>query len=169
MVAGVNEKIEALRLQDTGLVRALTDLFADLADLLQKELQLAKTEITEKIVWRLRASAWMVIAGVLGIVAVLLLIEAAVFGIASFGIALHWSCLIVAGVLIAAAAAFRAGRVPRAFDWEQKKYQICSRAGRGRLSHRRHRARAVRPAGVHVPIVLGRRDSIGSRVPTPCT
>jgi Putative Actinobacterial Holin-X, holin superfamily III len=93
------------RLRDSGLVQALTDLFADLADLLQKELQLAKTEITEKLVSRLRASVWMVVAGVLGMIAVLLLIEAAVFGIASFGLALHWSCLIVAGVLIAAAAA----------------------------------------------------------------
>jgi len=88
------------RLRDSGLVQALTDLFADLADLLQKELQLAKTEITEKLVSRLRASVWMVVAGVLGLIAILLLIEAAVFGIASFGIALHWSCLIVAGVLM---------------------------------------------------------------------
>ena len=99
------------RLRDSGLVQALTDLFADLADLLQKELQLAKTEITEKLFSRLRASAWMAVAGVLGLIAILLLIEAAVFGIASFGIALHWSCLIVAGVLIAAtAAAFFQGR-----------------------------------------------------------
>jgi hypothetical protein len=92
-------------LRNSGLVQALTDLFADLADLLRKELQLAKTEITEKIVSRLRASIGMVVAGVLGIVAALLLIEAAVFAIASFGIALHWSCLIVAAVLAAAAAA----------------------------------------------------------------
>jgi putative superfamily III holin-X len=99
------------RLRNSGLMQAVTDLFADLADLLQKELRLAKTEITEKIVARLRASVWMVAAGVLAIVAVLLLIEAAVFGIASFGIALHWSCLIVAGVLLLiAAAAFFQGR-----------------------------------------------------------
>jgi Putative Actinobacterial Holin-X, holin superfamily III len=99
------------RLRNSGLMQAVTDLFADLADLLQKELRLAKTEITEKIVARLRASVWMVAAGMLAIVAVLLLIEAAVFGIASFGIALHWSCLIVAGVLLLiAAAAFFQGR-----------------------------------------------------------
>jgi Putative Actinobacterial Holin-X, holin superfamily III len=99
------------RLRNSGLMQAVTDLFADLADLLQKELRLAKTEITEKIVARLRASVWMVAAGVLAIVAVLLLIEAAVFGIASFGIALHWSCLIVAGLLLLiAAAAFFQGR-----------------------------------------------------------
>jgi uncharacterized protein YacL len=93
------------RLRNSGLAQALTDLLADLADLLRKELQLAKTEITEKIVSRLRASVWMVVAGVLGMVAALLLVEAAVFAIASFGIALHWSCLLVAAVLAAAAAA----------------------------------------------------------------
>jgi septum formation inhibitor-activating ATPase MinD len=43
-------------LRNSGLVQALTDLFADLADLLRKELQLAKTEITEKIVSRLLAN-----------------------------------------------------------------------------------------------------------------
>ena len=59
-------------------MQALTDLLADLADLLRKELQLAKTEITEKIVSRLRASVWMVVAGMLGMVAALLLLEAVV-------------------------------------------------------------------------------------------
>ena len=98
-------------LRNFGLLQALTDLLANLADLLRKELQLAKTEITEKMVSRLRASVWMVVAGALGLVAVLLLVEAAVFAIASFGIALHWSCLIVAAVLAAgAAAAFFQGR-----------------------------------------------------------
>jgi hypothetical protein len=51
-------------LQNSGLTRAVTDLLADLAELLQKELRLAKTEITEKITSRLRASAWMVVAGI---------------------------------------------------------------------------------------------------------
>jgi hypothetical protein len=92
-------------LRNSGLVQGLTDLLGDLADLLRKELQLAKTEITEKIVSRLRASIWMVVAGALGMVAALLLVEAAVFAIASFGIALHWSCLIVAALFAAAAAA----------------------------------------------------------------
>jgi putative superfamily III holin-X len=98
-------------LQNSGLTRAVTDLLADLAELLQKELQLAKTEITEKITARLRASAWMVAAGVLGMVAALLIVEAAVFAVASFGLALYWSCLVVAAVLLAgAAAAFFHGR-----------------------------------------------------------
>jgi hypothetical protein len=98
-------------LQNSGLTRALTDLLADLAELVQKELQLAKTEIAEKITARLRASAWMVAAGVLGMVAALLIVEAAVFAIASFGLALYWSCLVVAAIFVAgAAAAFYHGR-----------------------------------------------------------
>jgi uncharacterized membrane protein YgcG len=97
-------------LQSSGLTRALTELLADLAELVQKELQLAKTEITEKITSRLRASAWMVVAGILGLAA-LLVVEAAVFALSSFGLALHWSCLLVAAILIAiAAAAFFHGR-----------------------------------------------------------
>jgi Putative Actinobacterial Holin-X, holin superfamily III len=53
----------------------------------------------------------MVVAGVLGMIGFLLLIEAAVFGIARTGLALHWSCLIVAGVLLLiAGAAFFQGR-----------------------------------------------------------
>jgi Putative Actinobacterial Holin-X, holin superfamily III len=93
------------RLLNSGLTRALTDLFADLADLVQKEMQLAKAEVTEKIASGLRASVWMVAAAILALIAALLMVEAAVFAIASFGLALHWSCLLVAAVLAAGAAA----------------------------------------------------------------
>jgi O-antigen/teichoic acid export membrane protein len=101
----------APELRNSALIQALTDLFGDFAELLRKELQLAKAEVTEKLISRLRASLWMVVAGVVGIIGILLLIEAAAFGIASTGLALHWSCLIVAGVLFfIAAAAFFQGR-----------------------------------------------------------
>jgi Putative Actinobacterial Holin-X, holin superfamily III len=93
------------RLLNAGLTRALTDLLADLADLVRTEMQLAKAEVTEKIASGLRASVWMVAAAVLGLIAALLMVEAAVFAIASFGLALHWSCLLVAAVLAAGAAA----------------------------------------------------------------
>lgn len=99
------------RLQHSGLAQAFTDLLADLGDLLQKEVQLAKAEVTEKITSRLKASIWMVGAGLLALIAGLLGVEAAVFAIASFGLALHWACLVVAGVLAAGAlAAFYYGR-----------------------------------------------------------
>jgi hypothetical protein len=99
------------RLRNSGLTQALTDLLGDLADLVQKEMHLAKAEVTEKIAARLRGSAWMAVAGVLGLIAAVLIVQAAVFAIASFGLALYWSCLLVAAVLAAGgAAAFYHGR-----------------------------------------------------------
>ena len=99
------------RLRNSGLTQALSDLFGDLGDLVQKEIQLAKAEITDKITSRLRASVWMVSAGLLGLIAALLVVEAAVFALASLGLELHWACLLVAAVLAAAgAAAFYHGR-----------------------------------------------------------
>ena len=64
-----------------------------------------KTEIAEKITSHLRASMWMVVVGVVGMVTALLLVETAVVAVASFGIALHWSCMLVSAVLAAGAAA----------------------------------------------------------------
>src|SRR6476660_5958823 len=66
------------RLRNSGLTQALSDLFGDLGHLVQKEIQLAKAEITDKITSRLRASVWMVAAGFLGLIAALLVGEAAV-------------------------------------------------------------------------------------------
>jgi Putative Actinobacterial Holin-X, holin superfamily III len=98
-------------LRNSGVARAVTDLFADLSDLLQKEIRLAKAEVTEKIASRLRAGIWMGVAAMLGLVAGLLAVQAAVFAIASFGVALHWACLLVAAPLAAGGAvAFYYGR-----------------------------------------------------------
>jgi Putative Actinobacterial Holin-X, holin superfamily III len=43
-------------------------------------------------------------AGVLGIIAAFILIQAVIFAIASYGIAMHWACLIVAAALTAVSA-----------------------------------------------------------------
>jgi uncharacterized membrane protein YqjE len=91
------------RFKDSLLIGTLSDVVGDLADLLQKELRLAKAELSEKLSTKLRAGLWMSITGALGIFAALVLIEAAVFAIASYGLALHWSCLIVAAALVVAA------------------------------------------------------------------
>jgi hypothetical protein len=83
----------------------LTDFFADLSDLVQKELRLAKAEMGAKIASRVQAVIWMAIAGTFGLIALLLVVEAAVFGLASLAdIELHWACLLVALVLAAAGA-----------------------------------------------------------------
>jgi uncharacterized membrane protein YgcG len=99
------------RLKDATLPHALSEVVADLADLLQKELRLAKAEISSKISTKLGAGIWMSAAGVLGLVAVFIVLHALIFAIASTGVAMHWSCLIVAAGLAAmAAAAFFKGR-----------------------------------------------------------
>ena len=99
-------------LKDSRLTRTLSDVVRDLADLFQKEMRLARAEISDKIATKLQGTAWMAAAGVLGLIAGLLLVQALVFGVASFfEIALHWSCLIVAALFgCGAAAAFLGGR-----------------------------------------------------------
>jgi O-antigen/teichoic acid export membrane protein len=53
----------------------------------------------------------MAVAGVIGFIAVIFLLEGVVFAIASMDIDLHWACFIVAGaLLVIAAAAFFSGR-----------------------------------------------------------
>ena len=99
------------RLKNTTLPHVLSEVVADVADLFQNELRLAKAEISEKIATKLTAGIWTSAAGVLGLIAVFILLQAVIFAIASTGIAMHWSCLIVAAALAAiAAAAFFKGR-----------------------------------------------------------
>src|ERR1700738_5087727 len=93
------------------LVRTLADVLDDLPDLVQKEVRLAQAEFTEKIKDGVQASVWMMVAGLLGLVTFFILIGGAICAIASLGLALHWSCLIVAAVIGGcAAAAFFYGR-----------------------------------------------------------
>jgi Putative Actinobacterial Holin-X, holin superfamily III len=105
--------MDAGPLRNSAIARVLSDLLADFSVLFQKELRLAKAEITHKVTSKLLSSLWIVVAGVIGFMAALVLVQAAVFAIASFGLALHWSCLVVAAVLTACAAAafFHGGSV----------------------------------------------------------
>jgi CHASE3 domain sensor protein len=92
-------------LWETRLIRVVTDLGTDLADLIEKELRLARTEIVQKLTLGLQAAAWFAVAAVLlGIFAVLLILEALVFGIAAAGVPLWGSCLLVAFLLCVLAA-----------------------------------------------------------------
>ncbi|TIX39871.1 MAG: phage holin family protein [Mesorhizobium sp.] len=100
------------QLKNSTLPRALSDVVADLADLVQKELRLARAELSENLFAKFRAGIWMSTAGVLGLIAAFLAVQALVFGIASLGIAVHWSCLIVAAITAGAGAlAYYKGRV----------------------------------------------------------
>ena len=86
-------------LKNSALVGALSDVIGDLADLVQKEIRLAKTELTAKISQKVTGGIWLAIAGGIGLLALMVLVQAAIFAIASYGVALHWSCVIVAGAL----------------------------------------------------------------------
>ena len=98
-------------LKNSALVGALSDVIGDLADLVQKEIGLAKTELAAKISQKVTGGIWLAVAGGIGLLAMMVVVEAAVFAIASYGIAMHWSCLIVAGAMaILAGAAFVKGR-----------------------------------------------------------
>jgi uncharacterized membrane protein YgcG len=98
--------------KDSTLPGAISSVVTDLADLLQKEMQLAKAELTAKISTSVRAGVWMSAALVLAVVAALLVVQACVLGLsAASGLALHWSSLIVAAALAAlASAAIAKGR-----------------------------------------------------------
>jgi len=99
-------------IRNSALVRTLADVLEDLPDLLQKEMRLAQAEFTEKIKNGVHASVWMMVAGLLGLVTFFILIQAAIFAIASLGLALHWSCLIVAAVVDAPRRLSSAGVPP---------------------------------------------------------
>jgi uncharacterized membrane protein len=99
--------MEVKVLANSTLPRAVADALSDFSELVSKEIQLAKAEIAANISSGIAASAWLIAAALLILLAGFLVVEAAVFGIASFGIALHWACLIVA----AAVAAIGAGLI----------------------------------------------------------
>ena len=61
-------------LWETRLIRAVTDLGAGLADLVQKELRLARSEIVQKVTLGLQAGAWFAIAAALFLAAPILLL-----------------------------------------------------------------------------------------------
>jgi hypothetical protein len=82
----------------------IAELSGDYADLVQKEIRLARAEIVDAVSRRVRAGALLGAAGFLGLIAFLLIIEGIVFAIAAAGLALYWSCFLVAFVLIAGAA-----------------------------------------------------------------
>lgn len=98
--------------EQSSLPNAISNVISDLADLFQKEVRLARAELSEKISITFRAGIWIFAAAILSIVAVLLAVQACVLALsAATGIALYWSSLIVAAILGAAAGAvFAKGR-----------------------------------------------------------
>jgi uncharacterized membrane protein YqjE len=84
-------------------VRSFGDLFGDLTDLFGKELRLAQSELKHGLANLTQAAVLFVVMGVIALIAVMLLLVGIVHFIASFGLALHWSYMLVALVLLVAA------------------------------------------------------------------
>ena len=84
---------------DNGPGALLGLLLADFNDLISKEIALAKGELAHNISAKLSGSVWVVTAGAMFLVAMLTGVAGAVFLVASFGIAMHWSAFIVAGAI----------------------------------------------------------------------
>ncbi|MFZ9501912.1 MAG: phage holin family protein [Beijerinckiaceae bacterium] len=86
-------------------------LFADLGDLVQKEVALARAEIQHNLMQKAIGSLWMAIAGLIGFVAFLTVVGGVVFLVASLGFAMHWAAFGVAlGLAILSAVAFMIGK-----------------------------------------------------------
>ena len=98
-------------LKHTALPRALADTIASAVDLFQKELKLARAEISDKFASKLKAGGYFAASAAIGFVVVLVLVQAAIFALVARGFAPHWACLIVASVLaVTAGAVFALGR-----------------------------------------------------------
>lgn len=78
----------------------LSSTFHNFSNLLKSEIALAKAEVAERVATKAMGGVWMAVAGVVLLLAVGIALEAAIFAIAAYGIALYWSCLIVAGALL---------------------------------------------------------------------
>ena len=92
---------DALRTSSFG--RVLTEVFDDIGLLFQQEIKLAKTEVSLIVADQVRAVIYMMVAGLFGLVALLLLCQAAVFALINAGFTGPVACLIVAAAAIAMA------------------------------------------------------------------
>jgi hypothetical protein len=99
------------QLKTSTAASALGDVLGDLSDLVQKEMRLAEAEFSANLSAKLEGGVWWAAAGGLVGIAFLLVMQAAVFAIASYGVPIHWSCLIAAGgVSLVAVLAYLVGR-----------------------------------------------------------
>jgi hypothetical protein len=99
------------RLRQASLPEAFSEVLSDLADLFRKELRLAKAELSSNVSAKLRGGIWLGLAGLLGLLALALVLGALVAWITTFDVSLHLAFLLVAaGVAVLAVLAYFAGR-----------------------------------------------------------
>jgi uncharacterized membrane protein YqjE len=101
----------------TAAVRSFGDLFGDVTDLFSKELRLAQSELKHGLANLTQAAVLFVVMGVIALIAVMLLLVGIVHFIASFGLALHWSYMLVAlALLVVAGIIFYVARAKASAD-----------------------------------------------------
>lgn len=99
------------RLRQPTLPEVLSEVVGDFADLIRKELRLARAELSSNISAKLRGGVWLGLAGIFGLLALGLLLGALVAWITTLDVSLHIAFLVVAaGVALLAAFAYFAGR-----------------------------------------------------------
>ena len=99
------------RLRTSTTASTLGDVVGDLTDLVQKEMRLGQAELSANLSAKLEGGLWLAAAGALAGIAFLLIVQAAVFAVVSYGVPMHWSCLVAAGaVSLVAVLAYLVGR-----------------------------------------------------------
>jgi hypothetical protein len=99
------------RLRQPSLPEAFSEVLSDLADLVRKELQLARAELSSNVSTKLRGGIWLGLAGLFGLAAFALVLGGLVSWITTFDVTLHGAFLIVAaGAGLLAILAYLVGR-----------------------------------------------------------
>jgi len=78
------------QLKTSTVASALGHVVGDLTDLVQKEMRLAQAEFSANLSAKLEGGVWLAAAAFLAGIAFLLVVQAAVFAIASYGVPIHW-------------------------------------------------------------------------------
>lgn len=92
------------RLANSDILRTLGNVLGDFSDLVQKEIRLARAELSEMLAAKLQASTWAIVAIIAALLAAIMITETAVFALVALGLKTPWACLLVAVILAAGAA-----------------------------------------------------------------
>jgi len=98
------------RLRQPSLPEAFSEVVSDFADLFRKELRLARAELSSNVSTKLRGGIWLGLAGLFGVLGLVLILGALVAWITTLNVSLHLAFLIVAaGLALLAVFAYFAG------------------------------------------------------------
>jgi drug/metabolite transporter (DMT)-like permease len=87
--------------EDRPLGSLLGDLMADVTELVSKEIQLAKAELSEKVSQATAGVTSLAVGGLVAFAGLLVLLDAAVYGVAALlGDAPLWAAALIVGVVV---------------------------------------------------------------------